>query len=322
MPAALVQSLTDKHRLMLEIIIVVAAVLVVFAVPSLRRAALSFLGLVAIIAAGSAIVAVVVWGLYQAKPWVAPDEPTVAEVAEVPGAKDAIPGAMEEADLTAAIESEEVRQQGEEQQRLEAERARIADVAARARAILEGDRLLAEQAAAYPLPAGVGSRLGSILAIRIPAWRDGDVAVSQQESIRAWLQSIGLTAEETVSITTAKAWGGLHDMWVAETTGVAAPSLQVSGPAVAADVAAPGPGLQPESEVASETGSSSSADADSEGDALAEADAQPETPPIQAQPIPRRTVARRSPPRRAEPQRAPPPRRQRPAQSEVGPFGY
>ena len=64
---------------MLEIIIPAVVVVVVLAVPALRRAVLSFLGLIAVIMAGAAVVAVVVWALYEAKPWITPDAPEVAE---------------------------------------------------------------------------------------------------------------------------------------------------------------------------------------------------------------------------------------------------
>lgn len=312
---------------MFEITILVAAVLVVLAVPSLRRAVLSFIGLVAIIVAGSAIVAVVVWGLYQAKPWLTPDAPVVAEEVEAPDGKGLISGEVEEADITSAIASEEAQRRKEEQQRLEVAQARIVTLAARARLILEEDRILAEQAAAYPLPSGLELRLGNIVAIRIPAWRDGDVAVRQQEAIRAWLHSIGLTDEETLSITTAKAWGGLHDMWVAETTGVLARGVPVTEPTVASDAATAETELESaldaEAEAESRSDAPADAGADPQADPAAESVAQPAPLPVVPRPVPRQ-VFRPAPPRRTEspPPPPPPPRRQPSAQPDVGPFGY
>jgi len=308
---------------MFEITILVAAVLVVLAVPSLRRAVLSVIGLVAVIVAGSAIVAVVVWGLYQSKPWPTPDAPAVVEEAEVPDGQGPIPGELVEADLTSAIASEEAQRRIEEQQRLEVAQARIESMAARARVILEEDRILAEQAAAYPLPSGLGSRLGNIIAIRIPAWRDSDVAVRQQEAIRAWLHSIGLTDEETLSITTAKAWGGLHDMWVAETTGVLARGVPVPEPTVASDATTSETELESALDTEAEAESRADAGVDPQADPAAESVAQPAPLPVAPRPVPRQ-VFRPAPPRRADypPPPPPPPRRQPSAQPEVGPFGY
>lgn len=309
---------------MFEITILVAAVLVVLAVPSLRRAVLSIIGLVAVIVAGSAIVAVVVWGLYQAKPWLTPDELAVAEEAEVSDGQGSIPDETVEADLTSAIASEEAQRRKEEQQRLEVAQARIASLAARARVILEEDRILAEQAAAYPLPSGLGPRLGNIIAIRIPAWRDADVAARQREAIRAWLHSIGLTDEETLSITTAKAWGGLHDMWVAETTGVLARGVPVAEPTVASDATTSE--AESESALDSEANAQAGAGADPLADPAAESVDQPEPLPVAPRPVPRQVFRPAPPPRRADypppPPPPPPPRRQPSAQPEVGPFGY
>jgi hypothetical protein len=288
---------------MLEIAIGVAVVLVALAVPRTRRAVLSLIGLLAIIVAGSAVIAVVVWALYQAKPWVTSPEPEVTEKAAVPGKQGTSPLASAETELTSALASEEEERLAEEQRALEVEKLRIAGLAQRARTILEADRIFADQAASFPLPAGIGEDLGNIISIRIPAWRDSNLAVRQAESIRTWLHSIGLKPDETKTIVTAKAWGGLYDMWIAENPSAAPQSPLVPGPDVASGQGDPNASTEPESAPLSEAG--------------------PEPLPINRPPVPRRKFARPRPPRRAEaPPRPPPPRRRPPTNRDVGPFGY
>jgi hypothetical protein len=174
--------------------------------------------------------------------------------------------------------------------------------------ILEADRIFAEQSAAFPLPAGVGEQTASIIAIRIPGWRDGALATLQAAAIRDWLHKMGLKPEETANITTAKAWGGLYDMWVAENPGVAQPSNQVPAPAVADgdDQTAPADGQEPADEQQTSP----------------EPVAEPEPVAIDRRPLPPRQFTRPAPPRQVEaPRRLPPPRR--PVQErEVGPFGF
>jgi hypothetical protein len=288
---------------MFEITIGLALFLVVIAVPRLRRAVLSLLGLFAIIAVGSAVFSGVIWGLYESKPWLTADVPSLVQ--EEPATEDADKGsiATAEEDLESALAGEEAQRLEDEQQRLEEERLRIEIMVARARVILEEDRKLAAQAASFPLPDGVGETLGDIMAIRIPAWRDKAVAEAQKESIRSWLKSIGLTAEETASIVTAKAWGALYDIWVAENPDVALPSPQVSDTQVASTPS------EPESLPDQESPSPQSEPA-------------PAPPPFVGQILPRREVIRRpSPSRFAVPRRAAPLRRS-PGKREVGPFGY
>lgn len=289
---------------MLEIFIGLAVVLAVLAVPRLRGAVLSLMGLAAIIAAGSAVIAVVVWALYQAKPWLTPDRPAVTEDAAAPAEKVAEASGTAEADLASALESEEAQLLARRQKKLAEEELRVARLVGRARYILEEDRKFAEHTALSPLPAGISSSFGNIIAIRIPAWRDNEVARRQSESIRAWLQSIGLGADETASIGTAKAWGSLYDMWVAEKQAAVPVGPGATEPAVASVVAAPE--ADPVSEPASQT--------------------EPEPalvpPPIASQAPPRREVVRSSPPRRTAPVRRPPPRRPPPRERTVGPFGY
>ena len=295
---------------MLKITIGLAVVLLIIAVPQLRRAALSLLALFAIIAFGSAAFAGVIWALYESKPWLVPDDRGVAQKTSTPAQKAAEESiGTAEADLASALADEEEQHVNDERQRLEEERLRIEITAARARVVLEEDRQLAAQAAAFPLPAGVGDELGDIMAIRIPAWRDKEVAVAQKESIRTWLQSIGLAAEETASIVTAKAWGSLYDMWVAENPDAAPPGSQVGE---------------------AEEGESTLSDArpSAEGEPLADQEPSPtselanEPPPFVGQIPPRRQVTNPGSQRRAEAPRRPPPARPAPRQREVGPFGY
>jgi hypothetical protein len=294
---------------MLEIIVVLAVLLLVIAVPQLRRPALSMLGLLAIIAAGSAVFATVIWALYESKPWLIPDDRSAAQEitpAEPPPSEEDSRGSIAtvEEDLAAALAGEEAEQLEEEQQQLEEKRLHIALLAARARVVLEEDRKLAAQATAYPLPVGVGETLGDIMAIRIPAWRDKKMELAQKESIRAWLQFIGLNASETASIVTAKAWGSLYDMWVAENPTVAHPSPQAGASEVASTAPEPAPTSDPVSSAETQTSEEPRSRADQTSFS--------------------HQVARPTPPRRYSVPR-PPPRKRRPPQRperEVGPFGY
>lgn len=310
---------------MLEITVGVAVVLVVLAVPRLRSALLSLMGLAAIIAAGSAVIGLVVWGLYQYKPWLTPGDPALAEDAAAPAKEASAASPSAEADLSSAIASEEAQQQAEqqaEQQRtLDKEKLRVASLVGRARYILEEDRKFAAHAALNPLPAGVSASFSNIIAIRIPAWRDEALAERDSDAIRTWLRSIGLSADETASITTAKAWGSLYDMWNAERQAAAASALPAPGPTVSTDAssttATPGSEAVPEPEIATE---SEPDPAPAPPPDIAPA-AAPALPPIARQAPPRQRV-RPPPPSRAETPRRPPPRRRPAADRAVGPFGY
>lgn len=298
---------------MLEITIGLAVIIVVLAVPRLRSAVLSLLGLAAIIAAGAAVIAVVVWALYQAKPWLTPDSPVVTTDAAAPAEKVSEASATPEADLTSALADEEAQLLAQQQQDVAAEKLRIAGLVGRARYILEEDRKFAEHAALNPLPAGISSSFGNIIAIRIPAWRDNELAGRQSESIRTWLQSIGLSAEETATITTAKAWGSLYDMWIAEKQAAVPPGTRPPEPAVVSASTAPEIEREPDAATQSEF----------EAAPAVPQETVPEPPPVAAQAPPRREVVRSSPPSRIEPTRRPPPRRPSPSpEREVGPFGY
>lgn len=299
---------------MLEISIGLAVVLVVLAVPRLRSAFLSLMGLAAIIAAGSAVIAVVVWALYQAKPWLTPDEPAMTEDAAEPERLVPDASVAAEADLTSALASEEAELAAQRQQKLAEEQLRIARLVGRARYILEEDRKFAEHAVLNPLPAGVRSSFGRIIAIRIPAWRDNELATRQSESIRTWLHSIGLSADETANIGTAKAWGSLYDMWVAETQAVTPTSHQAPEPAVAS-----APTAAPEAEEAPEIAPQTEPES---VPAPPPEIRSPPPPPVARQAPPRREVVRPPPPRRIEPPRRPSPRRSPAREREVGPFGY
>jgi hypothetical protein len=297
---------------MLEITIALAVALVVLAVPRLRRVLLSVMGLAAIIAAGSAVIAVVVWALYQAKPWLTPDEPAVTEETNVPEGKVAKAPRTAETDLTSAIAIEEAQLLAQQQQELAEEKLRIARLVGRTRYILEEDRKFAEHAALNPLPAGVSSSFGNIIAIRIPSWRDSELATRESESIRAWLRSIGLSADETASISTAKAWGSLHDLWVAETQAATPATPEAPEPGVASAPTAP------ETEQAPQTAPQTAP----ESVPAPPPQTAPAPPPVARRAPPRREVVRPPLPRTIDPPRRPPPSRPPPREREVGPFGY
>lgn len=318
---------------MLEITIGVAVFVVILAVPRLRRAFLSFLGLGAIIAAGSAVVALVVWGLYQSKPWLSPDDHLDAEMSTTPAEEIPAVAPDAEADLSSAIASEEAQRADDEQQQLaqqlEQEKLRLANLVGRARYILEEDHKFAAHAALNPLPAGVSDSFSNIIAIRIPAWRNDELAEREADEIRSWLRSIGLTAEETATISTAKAWGSLYDMWIAEKQAAAASGPVAAEVVVSTDasvtVAPTGSATVPAPEIAAEP---ESEPAPAPPPDIAPVPV-PNLPPIARQPprtsrqVPsRRQVERSPPPRRVEAPRSSPPRRPSPAEREVGPFGY
>ena len=290
----------------LEIVVGLAVVVLIAAVRPLRRTVLSLLGLFAIIGAGSAVFAAVIWGIYQAKPWMKIELPAAMQEAPESGKESAELNATAEADLTAALAAEDAQRLEDEKQRLEDEKLRISILAARARVVLEEDRKLAAQATSYPLPPGVGEMLGDLMAIRIPAWRDKQVAAVQKESIRAWLHSIGLAPEETASIVTAKAWGSLYDLWVAENPGVVPPT-----PESEEDVAA----------TTAESESTAEEELPGESDQTAEPEAAPEPPTFVRQAPPPRARFRTEPRQIENPPRSSPNRRTQP-EPEVGPFGF
>ncbi len=210
---------------MLEIAIGFAAAIILVAVPWLRRATLSALGLFGIIGAGVGVFALAIWGVLHYKSLLVaerpPDPPSDIEEIPLPArAGGRLPVAD---DLASALAQEDALRAEErallaaaEVARLEQERQRVAALAEQARAILEEDRKLSRHAAAYPLTMGSGSLLADIIAIRIPAWRDRALAAEQSVAIRTWLHEIGLDTFETADIATAKAWGSLYDLWVEE----------------------------------------------------------------------------------------------------------
>lgn len=212
---------------MLELTVAAALLLAILTVTRLRRLALALLGLVSIVAGGSLVFGSLVWLTYESKQWIADNGPSFLD--DLPGlfeddsesgppTEDGLTLALarEEESVTEVLRLEDERRRLEQQRLLEEEKLRIAALAAQARAVLEEDRKRAEHAASYSLPARAGDMRGEILAIRIPAWRNKETQAFQKEAIRNWLQDVGLTAEETASISTAKAWGSLYDMWVSE----------------------------------------------------------------------------------------------------------
>jgi hypothetical protein len=300
----------------IAIAVVVAVVLLVVAVPQARRAVFSLLGLFAIITLGSAIFGALVWGLYEAKPWLterssvvvreeAPESATSAPSEDV----DDLAGTAE-ADLASALAEEEAERLDAAQQRLAEQKLHKALLVAKARVIMEEDRKLAAQATAYPLPAGARDLVGDIMAIRIPAWRDKAVQSAQKQSIRKWLTSLGLEADETAGIVTAKAWGSLYDLWIAENPD-AAPKASSGPPPVTTTSTEPEPASGESEAAAPEPAPSAPSEA-----ALT-------LPPVRNPiPAPRRAPRPSVPRRYRAPPPPPKPRWMPPPEREVGPFGY
>jgi len=300
----------------IAIAVVVAVVLLVVAVPRVRRAFYSLLGLFAIITLGAAIFGALVWGLYEAKPWLT--ERSSVAVKETPEATTSPPpledgddlAGTAEADLASELAEEEAERLDAEQQRLAEQKLHKALLVAKARVILEEDRKLADQATAYPLPAGARDLVGDIMAIRIPAWRDKAVQSAQKESIRKWLASLGLEADETAGIVTAKAWGSLYDLWVAENPD-AVPKASSGQPQVTATSAEPEPAYEEPEAAAPEPVPS------------APSEATLKLPPVRnPTPAPRRAPRPSVPRRYSAPPPPPRPRWMPPPEREVGPFGY
>ena len=299
----------------IAIAVVVAVVLLVVAVPQARRAVFSLLGLLAITTLGSAIFGTLVWGLYEAKPWLT--ERSSVAVKDIPESATSPPSedvddlaGTAEADLASALAEEEAERLDAAQQRLAEQKLHKALLVAKARVILEEDRKLAAQATAYPLPAGAGDLVGDIMAIRIPAWRDKAVQSAQKESIRKWLASLGLEADQTAGIVTAKAWGSVYDLWVAENPD-AVPKASSGQPQVTTTSAEPEPASGEPEAAAPEPVPSAPSEA-----ALT-------LPPVRnPTPAPRRAPRPSVPPRYRAPPPPPRPRWMPPPEREVGPFGY
>jgi hypothetical protein len=300
------------------ILIGLVVVGVIAFVPPLRRIVLSLIGLAGIVTAGVAVVAGVVWALYQGESWLAsrpaaPDSSASAEVAKA-GRGDAQvgQGLSQADDLEQRLLDEEKQAAEKEQQALEDARRHTESVAEKARAILEADRAAAALALANAPSYGLVREPMNIIEIRIPAWRDDALAGFQAGLIRSWLHAIGLTPQETANIATAKGWGSLYDLWRTENPDdFARLPPDADGRVTGFPSALPSDAPEPESAPAGEP----------ELDLALE----PEPPPAARQSFP--PPAEPAPVRRFSP---PPPRYQPPAQPtrtptaerEVGPFGF
>jgi hypothetical protein len=281
---------------MIDYLIALAVAAFVLLVPQARRTALESLAVAALAAGGVLALALPVWALYQAEPWL--PTPAVPQQGAAGGT-----GQPQEAAPGPADELRRREQERQRQEQREQEQARVADIAATIRGIVERERRYAALSTSRPRLPGVEQLAADLIAIRVPSWRDADLAEREKALIMAWLYAIGLTAEETASIHTANGWGAVYDLWRTEN-----PILAASAPAEPGELA----GAPPEAE--------------------AESDAVPEPalpPPPEVLTLERPSVAeRRLEPPRAEPARdLPPPRRPVPArrpapEPEVGPFGY
>lgn len=285
-------------------IVVLAIAVVILLVPQTRQAALQVLGVLAIAAVGIAGIVLPIWALYEAKPLLPPPK-TVVEAAENGAFKlgKEVLSAEREADrrrLEEERQAEERRKreeerQAEEQWQREEEQRRIASLAESARAVVERDRTYASVVASSPRLSGADQVSVDLITIRIPGWRDNELAEREKGLISLWLQSIGLTAEETASIHTANAWGSVYDLWRKEHQ----IAVEMSAPVVQAPAAS-----EPEPEPTPPTELEIEEIARGGFAPPAAVDRRPETRP--EQPLPRR----RAPVRRPASER------------EVGPFGY
>jgi hypothetical protein len=285
---------------MLEYIIALALAALVLLIPKARRTALEMLAVTAIAVGGIAAFALPVWGLYQAAPlW----EPSPAGRAA--GAEDGT-GQLEvlvreQQEAQRRREEEERLRRAEEQRKQEEEQARIAAIAETVRSVVERERRYAAVSASRLRLPGADQLSGDLIAIRIPAWRDTEVAEREKALIMAWLYAIGLTAEEAASIRTANGWGSVYDLWRIENPLLAA---SASSEAPALVDAEPGPRPAPEAEP--------------------ELPAAPEVLRLDRPSPPQRRLEDPVPERRWEPDRPrrPAPVRRPAPEPEVGPFGF
>jgi len=289
--------------LILVLVITVAALLV----PRTRRAALSVLGVTAIAVLAIAGIWLPVWALYEAKSWLAAPEPLIVESRSKTAEQGTSRAASaEDGEAPSADERAEQETNHKEQQQQAQEQQRVASVAEAARAIVDSDRKYAAAAAASPSIPGLARVSADLIAIRVPSWRDPELAVREQGLIRAWLHSIGLTPEQTSSLYTANGWGSVYDLWRSE---------------VLADAEAPAPVLQPaEAPAAGRPGPA----AEEPVPRRATAPRRAERPSVIESEVPFEPIPEPPPERRpAQPRpRTETPKRQPAQESEVGPFGF
>jgi hypothetical protein len=292
---------------MVETIIALALAALVLLVPKARKTALEMLAVTAIAAGGIAALALPVWALYQAAPFLEPPSPAPGEGAE--DGTGQLEVLVQQQEEQRRREEEERLRQAEEQRQREEEQARITAIAETVRSLVERERRYAAVSASRPRLPGADRLSGDLIAIRIPAWRDAETAAREKALIIAWLYAIGLTADEAASIHTANGWGSVYDLWRIEN-----PLLATNASSEATAVVGAGPDPRPAPE------------SDAEPEVLPEP-VLPPAPEVLRLERPgaaeRRAAAAGSEPRpESIAPRRPPPVRRPPPQPEVGPFGY
>jgi hypothetical protein len=298
-------------------IVGVVVALAVLAVPPIRQAVLSLIGLLAVAVVAVAGIGLPVWALYEAKPWLVSALPAVV----APPPQAAVDGAAkgererDEKALAAAQEAERQRIEEERQRQAAAQRkaeeAKLRRTAAAetARSVVDRERTYASLAASSSRLRGLDQVSIDLLAIRIPSWRDGQLSEREQGLIRVWLESIGLTPDETAEIHTANGWGTVYDLWIQDKAAVAEedplqPRVAVRAAPEPIPDQDPEPEPEPEPEVESEP--------------------EPEWQRVDPAPYPppRAGVPAFRPRSRAVAPRSPEPRTRSAPQERVGPFGY
>jgi hypothetical protein len=283
---------------------IVAAALLI---PGSRKLVLQLIGLIAIASAGVAAIALPVWALYEAKSWFG--APETALTGSGSFAADSVAGQTGGAGIGATTAADGASKQHrlaqERQRRAEAQRQREEEER-RLQALVEAVRSVVERERQYALVAastrrltGVDEILVDLITIRIPSWRDPALAEREQGEIRAWLHSIGLTPEETASISTANGWGSVYDLWREEHDTAAEAPLTAGREAVASVPDPPSPEEPPPDPVPEPQPATPSTYVDRRP-------SEPWTAPRRERSVQRSTV----PPRTRAPERT------------VGPFGY
>jgi hypothetical protein len=297
-------------------IVGVVVAFAVLAVPPVRQAVLSLIGLLAVAAVAVAGIGLPVWALYEAKPWLVSALPTVVAPPPPQAAGDGATQGERERDekaLAAAQEAERQRIEEERQRQAAAQRKaeeaklRRAAAAETARSVVDRERTYASLAASSSRLPGLDQVSIDLLAIRIPSWRDGQLAEREQGLIRVWLESIGLTPNETAEIHTANGWGVVYDLWNQDKA--AAAEEDPLQPRVAVRTAPePIPDRDPEPEPEPEV----------------EPEPEPEWQRVDPAPYPspRASVPAFRPRSQAVAPRSPEPRTRSAPQGRVGPFGY
>jgi hypothetical protein len=295
---------------MFDYIIALALAVGVAFIPVLRRAVLSVIGLTGIAALAILGIGLPVWALYELKPWLVSSEQVVAEASAETRANVAedTESAQEREDAE-RLRGEEQERQAEAQRVLEEQQRRIAEITESAREIVAKDGEYAKLARSSQRFPGLDRVSIDLIAIRIPTWRDSDLAEREKVLIRSWLHSLGLLPAETAQIHTASAWGSLYDLWRVENpTAVTTPILTLESK----PLPPPDQSAVEEEDLPTMPQARSEPLPSSEPRRLA-----PSTPPARTQTAPDpRPVGRDD-----TPPTAPPPRR-RPPEREVGPFGY